>query len=198
CAPCDRGRRRNFCAHGIYAAPAPVSLNRSRLMPTIAKAPDGPQFDCAKDDTILRAALRAGVGMPYSCNTGSCGNCRFELLEGSVAHLRADAPAWSERDRKRNRWLGCQAVPLGDCRIKFREMGQYVPLTPPLRRTAEILAVAQITHDISEFTLKVDNDLNFAPGQYALFHVPGVAGGRAYSMSNLAEDGHWRFMIKRT
>lgn len=166
-------------------------------MPTIVKAPDGPQFHCAGDDTILRAALRAGIAMPYSCNTGSCGNCRFELLEGSVRHLRADPPASSERDLARNRWLGCQAAPDGDCRIKFREMAQYAPLTPPLQRDAEIVGITQITHDISEFRLKVDGDPAFAPGQYALLHAPGIEGGRAYSMSNLPDGDIWSFMIKR-
>ena len=81
---------------------------------------DGSSFDCADNDTLLRAALRAGIGMSYSCNVGSCGNCRFELIDGEVTHLRADSPAWTEKDRKRNRWLGCQARPEGDCTVKFR------------------------------------------------------------------------------
>ena len=41
-------------------------------------------FTCEDDDTILRAALRAGLAFPYECNVGSCGNCRFELIEGEV------------------------------------------------------------------------------------------------------------------
>ena len=89
-------------------------------MPKIAVVDTGEEFDCGADDTILRAALRSGLGMAYSCNSGSCGNCRFQLAEGAVEHVRADAPAWSERDRARGRWLGCQARPLGDCLIKVR------------------------------------------------------------------------------
>lgn len=166
-------------------------------MTRIEKSPDGTRFDCEDGDTILRAALRAGIGMPYSCNTGSCGNCRFELLEGEVRHLREDSPAWGERDLKRNRWLGCQATPLGPCKVKFREMGQYVPSSRPAVRSATLKSVTPITRDISEFVLSVEGDPAFRPGQYALFHVPGVDGARAYSMSNLADDGEWRFMIKR-
>jgi len=165
-------------------------------MPMISVSPDGPDFECREGDTILRSALRAGLGMPYSCNTGSCGNCRFQLLEGEVVHLREDAPAWSERELKRGRWLGCQAVPQGDCKVKFRTMDQYVLETRPAFRRAELTGVRQITRDISEFAFRVDGDLSFRPGQYALFHVPGVDGARAYSMSNLSEDGEWQFMIK--
>lgn len=167
-------------------------------MPRITIEKDGTQFDCAPGDTIMRAALRAGLGMSYSCNVGSCGNCRFELLEGEVEHARADAPAWSERDLKRNRWLGCQAVPKTDCRIKFRPDPGAVSRDLPARRAAEIVSVRPVTRDISEFALRIEGPDSFRPGQYALIHVPGIAGGRPYSMSNTGgEDGIWRFLIKR-
>jgi toluene monooxygenase electron transfer component len=67
------------------------------------------EYECPGDDVVLRAALRNGLGFPYECNVGSCGNCRFELLEGEVAHIWDSPPAWGERDLKRNRYLGCQA-----------------------------------------------------------------------------------------
>jgi toluene monooxygenase electron transfer component len=86
-------------------------------MPRISLAGKDLRFGCAGDDTILRAALRAGLGFPYECNTGSCGTCRFELVEGGVVPERVAPPAWTERDRKRNRYLGCQG-PAGDCVIK--------------------------------------------------------------------------------
>lgn len=165
-------------------------------MATITQTPDGHVFDCAPGDTVLRAALRAGIGMPYSCNTGSCGNCRFQLIEGSVEHLRKDAPAWNERELARNRWLGCQAVPDGDCQVKFRTMPQYEPDIRPARREAELVSIAPVTRDISEFTFRIEGDAAFHPGQYALFEVPGVEGARAYSMSNLPGDGQWKFMIR--
>ncbi|MBD3677907.1 MAG: 2Fe-2S iron-sulfur cluster binding domain-containing protein [Rhodobacteraceae bacterium] len=166
-------------------------------MVKITKHPDGPEFDCAEGDTILRAALRAGVGMSYSCNVGSCGNCRFELIEGEVEHLRKDAPAWSERDLKRNRWLGCQAQPKGECRIKFREDPGAISPDTPEHRTAELVSVTPVTHDISEFAFRVDGTDSYSPGQYALITAPGIEGGRAYSMSRLAGDGTWRFMIRK-
>ena len=91
----------------------PTDLRPKQLstMPTIRLAGNDTTFDCAPGDTILRAALRAGVGMSYSCNVGSCGNCRFELIDGEVTHLRANPPGWTDKDRARNRWLGCQAQP---------------------------------------------------------------------------------------
>lgn len=165
-------------------------------MAKITRQPDGLVFECTKGDTVLRAALRAGLGMPYSCNVGSCGNCRFELIDGEVNHQRTDPPAWSERDLKRNRWLGCQAEPLVDCTIKFREDPNAVSRDRPAVRTAELISVTPRTRDISEFEFRISGDPGFRPGQYALLQPPGVQGGRAYSMSNLPQEGTWKFMIK--
>lgn len=72
-------------------------------MPRITNTRDDRAFASTCDDMILRAALRAGIGMTYSRNVGSCGNRKVELVEGEVEHMRADAPAWSERDLKRRR-----------------------------------------------------------------------------------------------
>jgi len=154
-------------------------------------------FDCDTGDTVLRAALRAGHGMPYSCNVGSCGNCKFTLVNGTVDHLRQDAPAWNERDLKRNKWLGCQARPSGDCTIKFRADPKCVPVHKPARRTAKLASVHKITHDISEFRFTTEGAEGFLPGQYALFYVPEVEGARAYSMCNLPGEGQWAFQIKK-
>lgn len=167
-------------------------------MPTIAVKGSDIQWQCADDDTIMRSALRAGLGFPYECNVGSCGNCRFDLLEGEIEELRADAPGLGERDRERGRRLGCQARPLGDCAVKLRLMPQYMSRVPPVRQSAVLAAVRDITHDIREFRFKLDQPVRFLAGQYALLDLPGVEGNRAYSMANTENDaGEWHFQIRR-
>lgn len=165
-------------------------------MPTIEVDGAG-AFGCDPDDTVLRAALRAGLGFPYACNVGACGTCRFELLSGAVEHLREDAPAWTDRDKKRGRWLGCQARPSTDCRIRVRLDPEGVPAHRPTRMSARLTAIVPMTHDISEFAFSVGGPDGFQPGQYALVQPPGVPNPRAYSMCNLPGDGEWRFQIKR-
>ena len=156
-------------------------------------------FSCAEDDTILRAALRAGLGVPYECNVGSCGNCRFEVLEGKVEHERENPPGWSERDLQRNRWLGCQARPLSDLKIKVPMRADFKSKFPPVRTSGTFIGASPITHDISEFRFRVANPNPFVPGQYALIEVPGSDGEiRAYSMANISDTGEeWHFNIRR-
>ena len=158
------------------------------------------QFSCADGDTLTRAGLRAGVGMPYECNVGSCGTCKVELLSGTVESAWADAPALSARDKAKNRVLGCQSRPVGDCRIKVRTSGDYVPLHTPRRFEATLTALRDVTHDIREFHLQPADTpfpLPFRAGQYALFSLLGCNGQRAYSMSNSPDADCWQFQVKR-
>ncbi|MFC7049977.1 FAD-binding oxidoreductase [Emcibacter nanhaiensis] len=158
----------------------------------------GTSFECGEEDTLLRAALRAGIAFPYECNVGQCGSCRFEVLEGEVRSLWAEAPALTPRDHRKGLKLGCQSRPVSDCRIKVRLDQSCLPLFQPLARDAELVSIRDVTHDMREFSFKTAEQARFAPGQYMLLHLPGVPGPRAYSMcSQPNEEGEWRFLIKR-
>jgi toluene monooxygenase electron transfer component len=153
-------------------------------------------FSCDDDDTLLRAAQRAGLGFPYECNVGSCSNCKFELIAGEVATAWAEAPGLTDKDRLRQRHLGCQTRPLSGCTIKLRPADRYQPPHRPQRVGAALAARREITHDIAEFVFTLDAPVAFEPGQYALLQLPGVQGPRAYSMSN-TQPGEWHFQVRQ-
>ncbi|MGQ0701320.1 MAG: 2Fe-2S iron-sulfur cluster-binding protein [Panacagrimonas sp.] len=156
-------------------------------------------FPCREDDTILRAALRSGLGHPYECNSGGCGSCLFDLVHGEVVDHWPTAPGLSERSRAKGRRLACQSSPRGDCTIAARMRSHCVPPVTPVLRSASLEAVRPLTRDMAQFTFRADGPADFLPGQYVLLHLPGVNGPRAYSMSNLPNAaGHWEFIIKRT
>lgn len=159
-----------------------------------------PAFHCEPDDTLLRAALRAGVSLPYECSSGGCGACRVQVLEGAVHDLWPQAPGLPARPREKGFRLACQSRPLSDCRLRVRAKLRTpeLPLPPPLRRSSRLVSRLDLTADMAEFTFQADGPADFVPGQFALLSLPGVVGDRAYSMSNLPnEDGHWRFVVKR-
>jgi toluene monooxygenase electron transfer component len=162
------------------------------------KVAGGPGYGCADDDTLLRAGLRAGLGMPYECNSGACGTCKVELLEGQVTSLRPDAPGLGERDRAKNRVLACQARPVTDCAIKVRLREENVPVHRPRKFRATLTGVRDLTHDLREFRFRTAGAPGFLPGQYALFYLPGLDAPRTYSMSNVDDgSGEWHFAVKR-
>ncbi len=167
-------------------------------MPTITIADTGQRYECPADDTITRAGLRAGLGMPYECNVGCCGTCKVELVEGTVQSLWPEAPALTDRDRNKHRVLGCQSRPQGDCTIKVRLAELPLSAPRPRRFKARLMAIRDLTHDMREFQFRGDEPAAFLPGQYLLFSLPGVPGSRAYSMANVPDpSGEWHFQVKR-
>lgn len=64
------------------------------------------------DESILAAASRAGLDVPYSCRSGVCATCRAKLIEGQVRMDRNFALEKSDLDA--GFVLTCQAHPLTD------------------------------------------------------------------------------------
>ena len=164
----------------------------------ITNQKDGTTFVHAPGDSILRAALRAGVGLSYECNSGGCGGCKFELIEGEVENLWPEAPGLTERDKRRGRPLACQCVPRGDLTISAPSAAEYAPRRPPQRQSARLALVRDITHDIREFRFVATAGADFLPGQFAMLDLPGVTGSRAYSLANTPNaEREWHFQIRR-
>ena len=42
----------------------------------ITVLPSGRSFEALPGETMLAAAIRAGVGLPYGCKDGACGSCK--------------------------------------------------------------------------------------------------------------------------
>lgn len=157
----------------------------------------GTRFSCAPGDTLLQAALRSGVGLPYECNSGGCGTCKFELIDGDVSDAWPDAPGRSASDRLRGRRLACQSIPRADCTIKVRPGAEYVSPTPPEVTGLSLMRSREIARDLRELTFVADSPARFQAGQFAMLQLNGLR--RAYSMSSTAtEHGYWQFVIRRT
>lgn len=78
------------------------------------------QLRCSGTETLLEAALRAGINAPYSCQAGMCASCMCQVKEGSV-HLRHNE-ALDKKDLAKAWTLACQAVPTSkNLRIQFPE-----------------------------------------------------------------------------
>ena len=75
---------------------------------------------CSGTETLLEAALRAGLNAPYSCQAGMCASCMCQVVEGSV-HLRHNE-VLDKKDLAKAWTLACQAIPTSErLSIKFPE-----------------------------------------------------------------------------
>jgi ring-1,2-phenylacetyl-CoA epoxidase subunit PaaE len=66
----------------------------------------------ASDESILAAAGRAGLDVPYSCKSGVCATCRAKLVEGRVRMDRNFA--LEKTDLEAGFVLTCQSHPLSE------------------------------------------------------------------------------------
>ena len=51
---------------------------------TVTLTPSGHNLVVDAGETILDAALRQSVGLPYGCRNGQCGSCAAGLTDGEV------------------------------------------------------------------------------------------------------------------
>jgi phenol hydroxylase P5 protein len=125
--------------------------------------PLGESIDVEDGQTMLDAALRAGVWLPYACNHGLCGTCKVTVQEGDIAHNHASSFALMDVERDEGRALACCATLASDVVIEAE-----VDEEPDARH----LPVA-------------DGDgLEFQAGQYLNLHVPGLDTPRAFSIAS--------------
>src|SRR5690348_13504893 len=96
--PGPRDRRRTVCRGLSRSMSNSLATHRVRLE---GDAIGEHGFQCSHGDNLLRAGLRAGVGFPYECNSGGCGNCQFEVREGTVEDIWPAAPGLAPRARAR-------------------------------------------------------------------------------------------------
>ena len=144
----------------------------------------GHEFYTKEKETILEAALRQGVGLPYGCRNGACGKCAGELLSGNVSYeansLRGDAIV----QRESGKTLFCQAKATSDIEISVREIIKSqdieIKILPCRVEKKQLL-----THDVMKIELKLPETerLQFLAGQYIEF-ILRDGKRRAFSIAN--------------
>lgn len=140
--------------------------------------------DCAPEQSLLDALLRAGVWMPNSCNQGTCGTCKLRVVSGSVDHRGSPESTLSRDERADGLALACQATPCTDVVVERRDSGP-ADHTHMLRDlTGTVTAIEDVARETRRVAVILDSPLEFSAGQYVQLHVPGTDQRRQYSMAN--------------
>lgn len=148
----------------------------------------GHQFTANPDETILQAALREGLILPYGCRDGACGSCKGKLIEGRIDYGKYSNKALTETEREAGMALFCQALALSDVIIEAREVRKAgdIPIrTLPCR----VQRIERPTDDVVILYLKLPTNerLQFLAGQYLdILLKDGTR--RSFSMANAPHD----------
>jgi CDP-4-dehydro-6-deoxyglucose reductase len=149
--------------------------------------PAGLSFDVARDEPILAAAIRAGVGMPYGCRDGACGSCKSRLVEGRVIHGAHQLRTLPREEEEAGWILPCCATPQTDCVVQARTVagaGEY----PVLKMPARVASLDRVAPDVMLMKLQLPATvaLRYRAGQYVEF-ILRDGSRRSYSMANAPE-----------
>nr|WP_277352107.1 FAD-binding oxidoreductase [Knoellia sp. DB2414S] len=145
----------------------------------------GKEVECAEDQPILEACLRAGVWLPHSCTHGTCGTCKAEVLDGDVDHGAASSFALLDFERDEGKALLCCAMPRSDVTIEGDVDAEEGVVFHPVRDFVGTVTVLEdVAVDTRRLVLELDQEIDFNPGQYVQVTVPGKDVVRTYSIAS--------------
>lgn len=149
----------------------------------ITVRPSGHQFASENDETILAAALRAGVSLPYGCKNGACGNCKGQVLSGEVEQGPHAAHALSAEEKAAGKALFCCAHAKSDLEIEVREVAGTRDV-PVRKMPGRIAAIRRVSEDVAVVSLQLPagERLQYKAGQYLDFILRDGAR-RSYSIA---------------
>jgi CDP-4-dehydro-6-deoxyglucose reductase len=150
--------------------------------------PSGHQFSVERGQTVLEAALAAGLNLPYGCRNGACGACKGKVLSGRVDHGEAQEATLTAEDRKQGLALFCCAKPLEDLVIEVREIAAVKDI-PVKTLPCRVERLEKLCHDVMGIWLKLPSSerLQFLPGQYIDFLLKD-GRRRSFSLANAPEE----------
>jgi CDP-4-dehydro-6-deoxyglucose reductase len=157
--------------------PLRISLNNSER-----------HFSAAPGQSLLDAALGAGLNVPHSCVGGNCGSCRARLLQGDIEYPNGRPLGLSDSEAAEGYILLCQARARTDLCIDAIE-----PTSPDeavIRRLpARIEKTQALSHDVMAVYLRLPaaEPFSFKAGQYIDIMLPG-GRRRSFSIASPPHD----------
>jgi len=146
--------------------------------------PSGHSFVCEPNESVLEAALRSGISLSYHCATGSCGECKAQVLEGEVSVHRHFDFVIPEAEKIANTVLLCSVVAKSDLVIEASEATQAkdIPFQQVIVKTAKIEQPNE-NNIILHLRTPRSRTLRFLAGQYIQVKIPGVEPSYQYVAS---------------
>jgi len=129
--------------------------------------PHGRTLRVGAAQSLLEAALAAGLNLPHSCKSGHCSSCRARLVRGEIRYPGARPPGLSAAEERSGQVLLCQARAISDVTVEARLIADVADVeikTLPCR----IAALTPLAPDVMQLLLRLPavERLRFQPGQY--------------------------------
>lgn len=149
--------------------------------------PLGQTIDIEDGQTILDAALRAGIYLPHACGHGLCATCKVEISDGEIDHGRASSFALMDYEREEGMALACCATAESDIEIEVEMDEDEDALNLPVQDYPGVVTrIEDLTPTIKGVWIKLNaaEGMQFQAGQYVNMHFPDEIGTRAFSIAS--------------
>ncbi|MEC5213649.1 CDP-4-dehydro-6-deoxyglucose reductase [Polaromonas sp. CG_9.5] len=150
----------------------------------VSVLPSGRSFSANADETLLAAAIRQGIGLPYGCKDGACGSCKCKMLEGTVTHGTHQLKALSAEEEASGFILTCCGVAHSDVVLESRQVtdeSAFPIRKMPVRVTSMQRASSEVM--VIRLQLPASDMMKYHAGQYVEFLLRD-GDRRSYSMAN--------------
>lgn len=155
--------------------------------------PSKERFSVDRKQTLLQAALQAGVPFPHDCRVGTCSTCKCRLVEGKVKSVMDFTYTLSMEEIQQGYILACQSMVKSNITVMLDR-----PIEGPQHIVKTINGVIRksesLTHDILKITIELEESISYEAGQYADLSVADIEDPRSYSFAD-APTGQGDTMI---
>ncbi|MND80347.1 Phenol hydroxylase P5 protein [compost metagenome] len=154
--------------------------------------PLGQTIEIEEGQTILDAALRAGIYLPHACCHGLCATCKVQVTDGEIDHGEASSFALMDFEREEQKCLACCATVQSDVTIEAEIEEDPDAENLPVRDfPGTVSRIESLTPTIKGIWLKLDapEGMHFQAGQYVNLELPNGIGSRAFSIANAPQEG---------
>ena len=154
----------------------------------ISVTPSGHNFVAEATETILEAALRQGLTMPYGCRDGACGACKGKVLSGTVDHGKSQAHALSDAEKADGLTLYCCAKAQSNLKLECKQISLASDI-PVKTLPSRIEKMERLAPDVIDMHLRLpaNERLQFLAGQYIDILLKD-GKKRSFSLANAPHD----------
>lgn len=158
-------------------------------MPEITIRPTGQRFVSDPGETVLAAALRAGLNLPHSCKGGHCASCLARVLSGTFEYPGERPAGITPEEVADGYLLTCQARALTDLTLEAREM-RPAPEVEIKSLPCRIDRMERLADDVMAVFLRLPavEPLHFRAGQYVDVML-SEGRRRSFSIASAPSDG---------
>lgn len=152
--------------------------------------PSNHAFTVEDGQSVLDAALAAGIVLPYSCRNGACSTCKGKVLEGSFDAGDSPAHVLAPEELEQGYTLFCQAKPTSDMVIEAREIRMASDIQ--IRKMpARVMAIEDAASDVKIIKLQLPaaDPFRYYAGQYLEFILKD-GRRRSYSMATIPNENN--------